>query len=64
MTTTVRTRYVEDLAPGDRFAFNDLRAVVRKAVPNADDDFVIGLVNSSDDRTELVLPRGTKVEVQ
>ncbi|MGV9710272.1 hypothetical protein ACWDTI_06360 [Gordonia sp. NPDC003424] len=58
------TRHVEDLAPGDRISVDGLRAVVRKAVPAEGGEFVIQLVNSSDEsRTELRLAGSAKVEI-
>ncbi|MFW0792817.1 hypothetical protein AAFP30_03300 [Gordonia sp. CPCC 205515] len=65
MTATLRTRFVEDLAPGDRIGYDGLKAVVHSAIPNENGEFVVRLVNSSDDtRTELLLARGTKVEIR
>ncbi|AZG43633.1 hypothetical protein [Gordonia insulae] len=64
MTTTMRTRFVEDLAPGDRFSVDGLRAVVRSAVPDeTGDNLIISLVNSSDERDVITLSLGTKVEI-
>ncbi|GAB88112.1 hypothetical protein [Gordonia rhizosphera] len=64
MPTTVRTRrFVEDLAPGDRISIDGHRGVVKTALPNDDGDLVISLVNSSEERDEVVLSVGTKVDI-
>lgn len=64
-TTTLRTRFVDDLAPGDRIGYDGLKAVVHSSIPDENGEFVIRLVNSSDDtRTELLLPRCAKVEIR
>ncbi|MGC4960001.1 hypothetical protein ACPXCG_10705 [Gordonia sp. DT218] len=58
-----RTRFVEDLAPGDRISVDGLRAVVRTTTPTGTDQHLVELVNSSDDRDAIVLGLGTKVEI-
>ncbi|MEE4023239.1 hypothetical protein V1Y59_09130 [Gordonia sp. PKS22-38] len=58
-----RTRFVEDLAPGDRISVDGLRAVVQTATPTGTDQLLLKLVNSSDDRSEITLESGAKVEI-
>lgn len=40
-----------------------IQAVVRKQVPHGTEQRLVELVHSSDDRNELVLQTGSKVEV-
>ena len=58
-----RSRFVEDLAPGDRISVDGMRGVVRTTVPLGDDQRVVELVHSSDDRREITLASGATVEV-
>ncbi len=58
-----RMLFVEDLVPGDRIALDGIRAVVRKQVPHGTDQRLVELAHSSDDRSELILKSGSKVEV-
>ncbi|MAU84606.1 hypothetical protein VX037_08205 [Gordonia sp. Z-3] len=60
-----RTRFVEDLTPGDRISVNGIRAVVRTpATRTATDQLLLELVTSSDDdRSEILLDSGAKVEI-
>ena len=59
-----RTRFVEDLTPGDRIAVNGIRAVVRTPATRTDtDQLLLELVNSSDDRSEILLDSGVQVEI-
>ncbi|MGC4934905.1 hypothetical protein ACLQ3C_14625 [Gordonia sp. DT30] len=55
--------FVEDLVPGDRIALDGIRAVVRKQVPHGTEERLVELVQSTDDRSELILKTGSKVEV-
>ncbi|MGV9826148.1 MULTISPECIES: hypothetical protein [unclassified Gordonia (in: high G+C Gram-positive bacteria)] len=58
-----RTRFVEDLAPGDRISFDGMHGVVRTTSPHGTDERLVELVHSSDDRNEIVLTVGSRVEV-
>ncbi len=58
-----RMLFVEDLVPGDRIAVDGIRAVVRKQVPHGTDQRRVELAHSSDDRSEVILEAGSKVEV-
>ncbi|MFZ2239303.1 MAG: hypothetical protein WAV90_07125 [Gordonia amarae] len=58
-----RTRFVDDLAPGDRIAIEGWRGTVRKNHPHGTNDRLIELVLSSDNRSQIVLKAGEVVEV-
>ena len=58
-----RTRYVEDLAPGDRISIDGADRVVRTTTRRDDDQFLVELVAAADAATEVLLHRGSKVEV-
>ncbi|MEE3852385.1 hypothetical protein VZC37_18745 [Gordonia sp. LSe1-13] len=59
-----RTRFVEDLTPGDRISVNGIRAVVRTPATKTDtDQLLLELVNSSDDSNQILLESGAKVEI-
>lgn len=58
-----RSMYVEDLAPGDRISVDGLHGVVRSSTPDGD-MLTIELVNSSDEnRDQITLATGTRVDV-
>lgn len=59
----VRTRFVDDLAPGDRIRVNGIRGVVRKSTPHGTDKRIVELVPKSDERNEIVLVAGSRVEI-
>ncbi|ACY22288.1 hypothetical protein Gbro_3081 [Gordonia bronchialis DSM 43247] len=58
-----RTRYAEDLAPGDRVTVDGADRVVRTTVPRDDDQLLVEFVAGADTDNELLLHRGSKVEV-
>ncbi|MFT4043473.1 MAG: hypothetical protein QM673_09965 [Gordonia sp. (in: high G+C Gram-positive bacteria)] len=58
-----RTRFVEDLTPGDRISIDGVFAVVRKQVPHGTDQRLVELAHSSDNRETIILDAGAKVEV-
>ncbi|GAA1482825.1 hypothetical protein GCM10009624_32650 [Gordonia sinesedis] len=59
----IRTRFVDDLAPGDRISINGVRGVVRKNIPHGPDKRIVELVPTSDERNEIVLGAGSRVEI-
>ncbi|WLP90331.1 MULTISPECIES: hypothetical protein [Gordonia] len=58
-----RMLFVEDLAPGDRISLDGFHGVVRKQVPHGADQRLVEFVHSSDNRNEMILQSGSKVEV-
>lgn len=56
------TRFVEDLVPGDRIIYDGLKGVVRQTLPHGESERLVELIHSSDDRNEIVLATGSKVE--
>ena len=58
-----RTRFADDLAPGDRIAIAGWHGTVRTNHPHGTNDRLIELVLRSDDRNQIVLKAGEVVEV-
>lgn len=58
-----RMLFVEDLVPGDRINVDGVQAVVRRQTPHGDDQRLIELAHSADDRNEIIMKTGSKVEV-
>ena len=58
-----RMLFVEDLVPGDRISIDGVSAVVRKQIPHGSDQRLIELAHSSDDRNEIIMKAGSKVQV-
>ncbi|HMS77072.1 hypothetical protein [Gordonia sp. (in: high G+C Gram-positive bacteria)] len=58
-----RTRFADDLAPGDRIAIENWHGTVRKNCKHGTNDRLIELVMSSDNRNQIVLKAGEVVEV-
>ncbi|MDL9944344.1 hypothetical protein QSJ19_01850 [Gordonia sp. ABSL11-1] len=58
-----RSRFVEDLAPGDRISVDGMRGVVRTTTRTGDDQRIVEFVHSSDNRREITLASGATVEI-